>query len=105
MSFTSIFAAAGFDIPPHLVQEAAAATGGYPFLIQLVGYVLWREAENNNGTVTAAEADRAVQAAHGATPAPSSRPATQPRRQRTSISCAPWPGMTVPPSPETSENA
>lgn len=26
---------------------------------------LWREAENNNGTVTAAEADRAIQAAHG----------------------------------------
>ncbi|MEO5315520.1 ATP-binding protein [Pseudarthrobacter sp. CC12] len=63
-SFTSIFAAAGFDIPPHLVQEAAASTGGYPFLIQLVGYFLWREAENNNGAVTAAEADRAVQAAH-----------------------------------------
>lgn len=63
-SFTSIFAAAGFDIPPHLVQEAASSTGGYPFLIQLVGYFLWREAENNNGAVTAAEADRAVQAAH-----------------------------------------
>jgi hypothetical protein len=63
-SFTSIFAAAGFDIPPHLIQEAAASTGGYPFLIQLVGYFLWREAENNNGAVTAAEADRAVQAAH-----------------------------------------
>lgn len=63
-SFTSIFAAAGFDIPPHLVQEAAASTGGYPFLIQLVGYFLWREAENNNGSVTAAEADRAIQAAH-----------------------------------------
>ncbi|MFP5017748.1 ATP-binding protein [Paenarthrobacter ureafaciens] len=63
-SFASIFATAGFRVPPHLVQKAAESTGGYPFLIQLVGYFLWREAENNNGTVTDAEADRAVQAAH-----------------------------------------
>ncbi|MEC3851047.1 ATP-binding protein [Paenarthrobacter ureafaciens] len=63
-SFASIFATAGFRVPPHLVQKAAESTGGYPFLIQLVGYFLWREAENNNGTLTDAEADRAVQAAH-----------------------------------------
>jgi hypothetical protein len=63
-SFTSTFAAADFQIAPQLVQKAAEATGGYPFLIQLVGYFLWREAENNNGTVTAAEAERAIDAAH-----------------------------------------
>lgn len=63
-SFASIFATAGFRVPPHLVQKAAESTGGYPFLIQLVGYFFWREAENNNGTLTDAEADRAVQAAH-----------------------------------------
>jgi hypothetical protein len=63
-SFTSIFAAAGFQIAPGLIHRAAESTGGYPFLIQLVGYFLWREAENNTGTVTATESERAITAAH-----------------------------------------
>ena len=34
---------AGREISPQLVASAAAATGGYPFLIQLVGYHIWRQ--------------------------------------------------------------
>jgi hypothetical protein len=63
-SFTATFAAAGFAVDPELVARAAQATDGYPFLIQLVGYYLWREAENNGGSVTAEALDRAVAAAH-----------------------------------------
>ena len=46
-SFTATFGQAGVSVSPGLVRYAAEATGGYPFLIQLVGYFLWREAENN----------------------------------------------------------
>ncbi|MBT2512343.1 ATP-binding protein [Arthrobacter sp. ISL-30] len=63
-SFTATFAGAGFRIDPELVARAAQATDGYPFLIQLVGYFLWREAENNQGSVTAEALERAVEAAH-----------------------------------------
>lgn len=48
-SFTETFAAAAFNISPALVRQASEATGGYPFLIQLVGYFLWREAEKKQG--------------------------------------------------------
>ena len=62
-SFTETFARAGFTIEPALLQTAAEATGGYPFLIQLVGYFLWREAENNNGELGTDAVARAIQAA------------------------------------------
>ncbi|WAH96346.1 ATP-binding protein [Arthrobacter sp. MMS18-M83] len=62
-SFTETFATAGISISPNLVHKAATTTGGYPFLIQLVGYFLWREAENNNGTLSPAAVDRAIAAA------------------------------------------
>ncbi len=63
-SFAETFAVAGFNIAPALVRQAAEATGGYPFLIQLVGYFLWREAENNEGTLEAAQVGRAIEAAN-----------------------------------------
>lgn len=63
-SFAETFATAGFNVTPGLVRQAAEATGGYPFLIQLVGYFLWREAENNDGTLAAAAVDRAIEAAN-----------------------------------------
>ncbi len=44
-SYAKLFAEGGFDLDPRIVRMAAQATGGYPFLIQLVGYFLWREAE------------------------------------------------------------
>lgn len=63
-SFAETFATAEFTISPALVHQAAEATGGYPFLIQLVGYFLWREAENNEGALDTEMADRAIEAAH-----------------------------------------
>ena len=63
-SFAATFSAAGFRVSPDLVQRAAEATGGYPFLIQLVGYFLWREAENSNGDLTPETVDRAIEAAN-----------------------------------------
>ena len=46
-SYKSIFGDGGFEIDPVVLHEAAEVTEGYPFLIQLVGYFLWREAELN----------------------------------------------------------
>jgi hypothetical protein len=61
-SYTGTFAAAGISIPPEQIQKAAAATGGYPFLIQLIGYFLWREAEKENGPLSPDAVDRAIAA-------------------------------------------
>lgn len=63
-SFAATFTEAGYSISPELVGRAAEATKGYPFLIQLVGYFLWREAEINQGTLTEAEVELAIYAAH-----------------------------------------
>lgn len=62
-SFKDTFSDAGITVAPGLVRKAAAATGGYPFLIQLVGYFLWREAENQNDSLSPAAVDRAIAAA------------------------------------------
>jgi hypothetical protein len=61
-SFAATFSEAGFDITPDLVARAADATAGYPFLIQLVGYFLWREAEVSGGALDDAAVDRAIDA-------------------------------------------
>jgi hypothetical protein len=62
-SFQETFDTAEITIAPELVQRAAAATGGYPFLIQLVGYFLWREAEKHNHSLSTDAVDRAIAAA------------------------------------------
>ncbi|MDN4643908.1 ATP-binding protein [Arthrobacter sp. PsM3] len=62
-SFTETFGTAGITIAPELIHRAAVATGGYPFLIQLVGYFLWREAENHDGSLSSGTVDRAIAAA------------------------------------------
>lgn len=62
-SFTETFEGAGKTLSPELVRSAAEGTGGYPFLIQLVGYYLWQEAESGLGILDAAAVDRAVAAA------------------------------------------
>lgn len=62
-SFTETFTAAGIKIAPELIHRAAESTGGYPFLIQLVGYFLWREAETHNDSLSAATVARAIAAA------------------------------------------
>lgn len=62
-SFAGTFAEAAFKVAPDLVRQAAEATEGYPFLIQLVGYFLWKEAENNQGNLTPETVERAIEAA------------------------------------------
>lgn len=63
-SFAWTFTEARFSIDTELVGRAAEATRGYPFLIQLVGYFPWREAELNHGVLTEAAVNRAIDAAH-----------------------------------------
>jgi hypothetical protein len=43
-SFLEIIAGAGRSISDELAMECAQATQGYPFMIQLVGYHVWRQA-------------------------------------------------------------
>lgn len=45
-SFIETIRDAGRDISEEHALRAAEATGGYPFLIQLVGYHLWRLAKD-----------------------------------------------------------
>lgn len=44
-SYKELFKEGGIDVAEELINDAAEATEGYPFLIQLVGYYLWMEAE------------------------------------------------------------
>ena len=62
-SFEETFRDGGFTIAPDLIRKAADATSGYPFLIQLVGYFLWKEAENAKGNVGDTEVVLAIAAA------------------------------------------
>lgn len=62
-SYERQFGAAGFDFPEGALQQAATATMGYPFLVQLVGYFLWKEAELGAGVVDEQAAGKALRAA------------------------------------------
>lgn len=62
-SYTDLFTAGGITVPPELVTEAAEATEGYPFLIQLVGYYLWMEADKANWALDQPSVRRAIAAA------------------------------------------
>jgi hypothetical protein len=62
-SLAKTIAAGGFDAPAGTFHQAAEATGGYPYLVQLVGYFLWREAEDGQ-KLTAAMVTRAIEKAH-----------------------------------------
>jgi len=55
------FATNGRSIDADALDEAARATGGYPFMIQLVGYHVWRKADG--GTVGLAQAREGIAAA------------------------------------------
>lgn len=46
----------GRTIDDDALAEAASATGGYPFMIQLVGYHVWRKATGDRITLAAARA-------------------------------------------------
>jgi hypothetical protein len=58
-SFARTFTAGGFDMPAKILRQASEATEGYPYLVQLVGYFLWRELEGGH-SVTVAAASRAI---------------------------------------------
>ena len=62
-SYLETFAAGGFVLDDDQARRAAEATGGYPFLIQLVGYFLWQEAEKVSAALTDEMVDHAVTAA------------------------------------------
>lgn len=53
---------AGRTIAPAVAKSAAEATGGYPFLIQLVGYSIWRQRPEAKA-ITAVDLERGVPAA------------------------------------------
>lgn len=58
------FASTGVTITDGQLDEAAAATGGYPFLIQLVGYHVWRLANRRDDrTVTESSLTEGLDAA------------------------------------------
>lgn len=62
-SFTDTFKQAGIRISDEEIQHAAQATGGYPFLIQLIGYQLWRQAEINDLALEEESVTQAIRAA------------------------------------------
>jgi len=47
--FKKVFLGAGAALTEDAVSKAAAATFGYPYLIQLVGYYLWEDMQSNSG--------------------------------------------------------
>jgi len=61
-SYINLFTAGGFTLARGIAAKAAAATSGYPFLVQLIGYFMWREAEKGGGTLTDDAAGRAITA-------------------------------------------
>lgn len=52
VAFKDTFANSGVAIDDGQLQKLAAATGGYPFLIQLVGYHVWSQASREHQEVT-----------------------------------------------------
>ncbi|MCI9887968.1 ATP-binding protein [Micrococcales bacterium 31B] len=62
-SLAATLAAGGIRVGEDDLMRASEATGGYPFLIQLVGYYLWREAETAHHSLDTPAVDRAIAAA------------------------------------------
>lgn len=61
-SYRELFSRSGIDVSPAHVTEAAEATEGYPFLIQLVGYYLWMEADKAGWTLNEDNVRMAIKA-------------------------------------------
>ena len=62
-SYQETFAALPVAISDEIYAKAAEATGGYPFMIQVVGYHLWQVAEGLDMPLTLADAQLAIDAA------------------------------------------
>lgn len=60
-SFVDIIRGAGRSITADLAGACAKATGGYAFMIQLVGYHVWRQA--GRGPITESDVEAGIQAA------------------------------------------
>lgn len=58
-SFIQIAAEAGMEWPHDVAEMCATATGGYPFMIQLVGYHTWRAARGDE-TITQDHAEAGI---------------------------------------------
>jgi hypothetical protein len=58
-----LFSQGGISISPDLINKAAEATEGYPFLIQLVGYYLWLEADRAEWKLDQSRIQRGIAAA------------------------------------------
>lgn len=50
-SFAQTFEDSGMSLDTSLVEKAAVATAGYPYMIQLVGYYIWDAADARESTV------------------------------------------------------
>lgn len=61
-SLARTFKQGGFEMPAEIRHQVAEATEGYPFMVQLTGYNLWREAVAAHGLAPAAVA-RAIERA------------------------------------------
>ena len=54
-SFAQTFEDSGMSLDTSLVEKAAVATAGYPYMIQLVGYYIWDAADARESTVSSKE--------------------------------------------------
>ena len=54
-SFAKTFEDSGMSLDASLVEKAAVATAGYPYMIQLVGYYIWDAADARESTVISKE--------------------------------------------------
>lgn len=54
-SFAQTFEDSGMSLDTSLVEKAAVATAGYPYMIQLVGYYIWDAADTRESTVISKE--------------------------------------------------
>lgn len=63
VSYLEVFAALPHRVDPSLLRVAAEATGGYPFLIQLIGYHLWQVAETAPAPLQPEQVNLAISAA------------------------------------------
>jgi len=60
-ALATTFAAAGKLVDPLALRLLAEASEGYPFLVQLIGYQIWRESASKH--ITADDAERGIAAA------------------------------------------
>jgi hypothetical protein len=63
ISMRQTIEAAGRDIAKDALERAVQATGGYPFLFQLIGYHIWRQSPNSK-RITNTDVDDGIELAN-----------------------------------------